>query len=37
MFNWYNDKTKPNSWGAFSAVSLWIAYISLPLMFQLQR
>lgn len=24
MFNWYNDKTKPNFWGAFSAVSLWI-------------
>ena len=26
MFNWYNDNTKPNFWGAFSAVSLWIVF-----------
>jgi len=21
MFNWYNDKTKPNFWGAFFSVT----------------
>lgn len=33
MFNWYNDKTKPNFWGAFSAVSLWIVFGFLCLVF----
>ena len=33
MFSWYNDKTKPNFWGAFSAVSLWIVFCALCLVF----
>lgn len=33
MFNWYNDKTKPNFWGAFSAVSLWFVFGVLCLVF----
>lgn len=26
MFKWYNDKTRPNFWGAFYAVSLWMVF-----------
>lgn len=33
MFKWYNDKTKPNFWGAFSAVSLWMVFGILCMIF----